>query len=187
MWWRQRPRLCSRPLDAGSWSALARHGVRLRTRTRAHRRRVRHGARRQRGARPDGRELLRAARDRVGAARQALPAEAATAPRSTRICWRLPRRCCAGGHVTGAVRITQSVAAVHRAVRRSIAGLALIAAVVLSLGMAAGLADCAPARAAVEAPRGDRRRDRARRAGPARAGGGNARAAFARALVQRDD
>ena len=42
------------------------------------------------------------------------------------------------GHVTGAVRITQSVAAVHRAVRRSIAGLALIAAVVLSLGMAAG-------------------------------------------------
>jgi two-component system, OmpR family, sensor kinase len=42
------------------------------------------------------------------------------------------------GQVTGAVRITQSVAAVHRAVRRSIAGLALIAAVVLSLGMAAG-------------------------------------------------
>ena len=42
------------------------------------------------------------------------------------------------GHVAGAVRITQSVAAVHRAVRRSIAGLTLIAAVVLSLGMAAG-------------------------------------------------
>lgn len=43
-----------------------------------------------------------------------------------------------GGRVSGAVRITQSVAAVHRAVRRSIAGLVLIAAVVLALGMAAG-------------------------------------------------
>ena len=42
------------------------------------------------------------------------------------------------GRVAGAVRITQSVAAVHRAVRRSIAGLVLIAAVVLALGMAAG-------------------------------------------------
>jgi two-component system, OmpR family, sensor kinase len=42
------------------------------------------------------------------------------------------------GRVIGAVRITQSVAAVHRAVRRSIAGLALIAAVVLAIGMAAG-------------------------------------------------
>jgi len=40
--------------------------------------------------------------------------------------------------VIGAVRITQSVAAVHRAVRRSIAGLALIAAVVLAIGMIAG-------------------------------------------------
>jgi signal transduction histidine kinase len=42
------------------------------------------------------------------------------------------------GQVAGAVRITQSVAAVHRAVRRSIAGLALIAVVVLAMGMAAG-------------------------------------------------
>ena len=41
-------------------------------------------------------------------------------------------------NVIGAVRITQSVAAVHRAVRRSIAGLALIAAVVLAIGMIAG-------------------------------------------------
>jgi signal transduction histidine kinase len=40
--------------------------------------------------------------------------------------------------VIGAVRITQSVAAVHRAVRRSIAGLVLIAAVVLAIGMIAG-------------------------------------------------
>lgn len=43
-----------------------------------------------------------------------------------------------GRRVTGAVRITQSVAAVHRAVRRSIAGLVLIAGVVLMLGMTAG-------------------------------------------------
>jgi signal transduction histidine kinase len=43
-----------------------------------------------------------------------------------------------GGRVAGAVRITQSVAAVHRAVRRSIAGLVLIAGVVLMLGMTAG-------------------------------------------------
>jgi signal transduction histidine kinase len=40
--------------------------------------------------------------------------------------------------VAGAVRVTQSVAAVHRAVRRSIFGLVLIAAVVLLLGLAAG-------------------------------------------------
>jgi signal transduction histidine kinase len=42
------------------------------------------------------------------------------------------------GRVSGAVRITQSVAAVHRAVRRSILGLVLIAGVVLLLGMTAG-------------------------------------------------
>ena len=42
------------------------------------------------------------------------------------------------GRTAGAVRITQSVAAVHRAVRRSILGLVLIAAVVLLLGMTAG-------------------------------------------------
>jgi signal transduction histidine kinase len=40
--------------------------------------------------------------------------------------------------VSGAVRITQSVAAVHRAVRRSVLGLVLIAGVVLLLGMTAG-------------------------------------------------
>ena len=43
-----------------------------------------------------------------------------------------------GGRPVGAVRITQSVAAVHRAVRTSILDLALLAAVVLALGMAAG-------------------------------------------------
>jgi signal transduction histidine kinase len=43
-----------------------------------------------------------------------------------------------GGNVTGAVRITQSMAAVQRAVRRSIAGLVVIGAVVLALGMVAG-------------------------------------------------
>jgi signal transduction histidine kinase len=42
------------------------------------------------------------------------------------------------GRVAGAVRITQSIAAVHRAVRRSIAGLVLIAAVVLLIGLTAG-------------------------------------------------
>ncbi|HEX6619997.1 MAG TPA: histidine kinase dimerization/phospho-acceptor domain-containing protein, partial [Solirubrobacteraceae bacterium] len=39
----------------------------------------------------------------------------------------------------GAVRVTQSVAAVHRAVRRTIVGLVLIGAVVLGVGLIAGL------------------------------------------------
>ena len=43
-----------------------------------------------------------------------------------------------GGRSVGAVRITQSVAAVHRAVKTSILDLALLAGVVLVLGMAAG-------------------------------------------------
>ncbi|MFN8161133.1 MAG: HAMP domain-containing sensor histidine kinase [Solirubrobacterales bacterium] len=43
-----------------------------------------------------------------------------------------------GGRPAGAVRITQSVAAVHRAVKTSILDLALLAAVVLVLGMAVG-------------------------------------------------
>ena len=43
------------------------------------------------------------------------------------------------GRPNGAVRVTQSVAAVHRAVRRTLGGLALIAGVVLALGLLAGL------------------------------------------------
>ncbi|HEU4702250.1 MAG TPA: HAMP domain-containing protein, partial [Conexibacter sp.] len=43
-----------------------------------------------------------------------------------------------GGRVLGAVRITQSVAAVRRAVRRTTAGLLLIGVIVLALGIAAG-------------------------------------------------
>ena len=42
------------------------------------------------------------------------------------------------GRPNGAVRITQSVAAVHRAVRSSILDLALLAAVVLAIGLTAG-------------------------------------------------
>ena len=42
------------------------------------------------------------------------------------------------GKTAGSVRVTQSVAALHRAVRNSIGGLALIAGVVLLLGLAAG-------------------------------------------------
>jgi signal transduction histidine kinase len=42
------------------------------------------------------------------------------------------------GKTAGAVRVTQSIAALHRAVRNSIGGLALIAGVVLLLGLAAG-------------------------------------------------
>ena len=42
------------------------------------------------------------------------------------------------GHVAGAVRITQSVASVHRAVNRTTAELALVAATVLLAGLAAG-------------------------------------------------
>jgi len=43
-----------------------------------------------------------------------------------------------GGRVVGAVRITQSVAAVRRAVRRTTAGLLLVGTIVLALGIAAG-------------------------------------------------
>lgn len=43
------------------------------------------------------------------------------------------------GHVTGAVRVTQSVDAVHHAVRRSIVGLALIGLFVLAVGLGAGI------------------------------------------------
>jgi len=42
------------------------------------------------------------------------------------------------GRIVGAVRITQSVAAVRRAVRRSTAGLLLVGAIVLALGLLAG-------------------------------------------------
>lgn len=42
------------------------------------------------------------------------------------------------GRLVGAVRITQSVAAVRRAVRRSTAGLLLVGAIVLALGLLAG-------------------------------------------------
>ncbi len=45
-----------------------------------------------------------------------------------------------GTRVVGAVRITQSVAAVRRAVRRSTAGLLLVGAIVLTLGLLAGAA-----------------------------------------------
>jgi two-component system, OmpR family, sensor kinase len=44
----------------------------------------------------------------------------------------------ANGRTIGAVRVTQSVDAVNRAVRRSLAGLVVIAAVVLLLGLTAG-------------------------------------------------
>jgi signal transduction histidine kinase len=43
-----------------------------------------------------------------------------------------------GGRTVGAVRATQSVAAVHRAVRRSVSGLVAIGGVVLLLGLIAG-------------------------------------------------
>jgi signal transduction histidine kinase len=43
------------------------------------------------------------------------------------------------GRPNGAVRVTQSVAAVHGAVRRTLGGLGLIAVVVLALGLLAGL------------------------------------------------
>jgi two-component system, OmpR family, sensor kinase len=44
-----------------------------------------------------------------------------------------------GGKIEGAVRVTQSVKAVHHAVRRSILGLALIGVFVLALGLGAGV------------------------------------------------
>jgi signal transduction histidine kinase len=43
------------------------------------------------------------------------------------------------GRTDGAVRVTQSVAAVHSAVKRTLGGLALIAGVVLAMGLLAGL------------------------------------------------
>jgi two-component system, OmpR family, sensor kinase len=44
-----------------------------------------------------------------------------------------------GRSIEGAVRVTQSVAAVHHAVRRNVLGLALIGAFVLALGLGAGV------------------------------------------------
>lgn len=43
-----------------------------------------------------------------------------------------------GGAVAGAVRVTQSVSAVHSAVRRAVGGLVLVGVVVLALGLSAG-------------------------------------------------
>jgi two-component system, OmpR family, sensor kinase len=43
-----------------------------------------------------------------------------------------------GGSIEGAVRVTQSIAAVHRAVRRNIVGLGLIGLFVLAVGLGAG-------------------------------------------------
>src|SRR3954469_23521656 len=43
------------------------------------------------------------------------------------------------GRTIGAVRITQSIGAVHRAVRRALAGIVLVAAVVLGMGLFVGL------------------------------------------------
>src|SRR5204862_7863252 len=43
------------------------------------------------------------------------------------------------GRPNGALRVTQTVAAVHHAVRRTLGGLALIAGVVLAVGLLAGL------------------------------------------------
>jgi two-component system, OmpR family, sensor kinase len=43
-----------------------------------------------------------------------------------------------GGRVAGAVRVTQSIGSVHRAIRRTIAALVLVGATVLLVGLAAG-------------------------------------------------
>ena len=91
------------------------------------------------------------------------------------------------GRPAGAVRVTQSVEAVHRATRRAILGLGLIGALVLALGMAAG----ALIAGHVARPGAAARRRARRVAGgdlEARAPGRRlARAALAGTLVQRDD
>jgi two-component system phosphate regulon sensor histidine kinase PhoR len=67
-----------------------------------------------------------------------------------------------GGRIVGAVRVTQSVASVHRAVRRTIAELALVGATVLLVGLLAGALIAGQIATAAEAPgaRGTQRRRR---------------------------
>ena len=175
------------PARPAQLNALAHTASRVRAGTRADRRCVRPGARGQRGAAARWARATRRgprSRRRCAARRYQRSRHSATL-REDLLATAAPvlRR----GRVTGAVRITQSVAAVHRAVRRSIAGPRADRRGRARARDGRRLADRAPARAAAAAPRGDRRRDRARRAGPARARGGDARAALARALVQRDD
>ena len=66
------------------------------------------------------------------------------------------------GRPAGAVRITQSVAAVDRAVRRAILGLASSGGVVLALGLIAGSLIAAPGGAADPPPRAGRAAGRRR-------------------------
>ena len=83
--------------------------------------------------------------------------------------------------------MTQSVEAVTDAVKRSLLGIALLALVVMALGVAAGRADRATDREPDPPARRRRRRGRGRRPRSARGGRGVERAALAGAQLQRDD
>ena len=91
------------------------------------------------------------------------------------------------GRTDGAVRVTQSVDAVGRAVRSATIGLVLVGLIVLALGLAAGALPGGLGHAAAAAA-GVRRAARGRgRPLGARAGRGVAGAAGGRGRVQRDD
>ena len=78
--------------------------------------------RRQRRVRSARRQLRQSPRDRCRPEGQGVPGHAQEPDARTRRSSRPRRRSCAGGSIEGAVRVTQSVAAVHRAVRRNVLG-----------------------------------------------------------------
>ena len=127
------------------------------------------------------------ARDRCRPEGKGVPGHAQEPDARTRRSSRPRRRSCAGGSIEGAVRVTQSVAAVHRAVRRNVLGLALIGAFVLALGLGAGVVIARRVRAPGEAAGRGGAPHRRRRPGGACAGRGQLRATLALAILQRDD
>ena len=145
--------------------AIGRHGARARDR----RRRPGAPARRQRRDRPARALLPPAPRDRAPRCAGAATRARATAARSAQdlLATAVPIRSATRPPAVGAVRITQSVSAVHRAVRRTIVGLARIGLLVLAIGLVAGLVIAArsPARCAAST----RRRAASRRATSTRA------------------
>ena len=145
----------------------------------ARRRSLRDRARRQRRSARARRQLRGAAGDRERACAAARCRCSARAARSGEEILATAVPIIRNGATVGAVRVTQSVAAVHAAVRRVELGLALIGAIVLALGLAVGAVIAGADRAAAGPP-GARRQPRRRRRSRAPARRSRAAASSAR-------